>query len=575
MLLFNFFRAGNRGLITRRVVGLYRFSRKQFLVIMEGKGKSVYEEAVYALNGLQSNSAVIQKAREERSTKAYLNLVDTERHLKTLGVNLEDLDALNIIHVAGTKGKGSTCAFTEAILRKHGFKTGFYSSPHLISVNERIRINGKPISKEIFAEYFWEVYKSIQSSLKDGESMPPYFLFLTVMSFYVFIKEKIQAAVVEVGIGGLWDCTNIVRRPVAVGITTLGIDHVNILGKTIAEIAEQKAGILKPNVPAFTVPQSESAMRVLREKSEAVKCPLLLSPPVEAYENAISLGIQGIVQNVNASLALQLTNAWLRQAKGLEPLQDIYHNFSSQLINGESARIPILMADTFLINSNTREALETCVWPGRFQTVQKEKVNFFLDGAHTQQSMKYCARWFTEESQRHRENMANQTVLRVLLFNCTGERKAESLLDPLADINFDIVMFCPNRINVMKDASSDLSNFMVEPEKEIQQCVTNKEIWCHLMRSLYENELSASSASIFSPRVETITNGSVTDNTLLFSSISNALNLIFSPDSVSKSDNALTVDSSLCKLIRNADHVQVLVTGSLHLVGGVLSLIDT
>ncbi|CAL1275759.1 unnamed protein product [Larinioides sclopetarius] len=405
--------------------------------------------------------------------------------------------------------------------------------------------------------------------------MPPYFLFLTVMSFYVFIKEKIQAAVVEVGIGGLWDCTNIVRRPVAVGITTLGIDHVNILGKTIAEIAEQKAGILKPNVPAFTVPQSESAMRVLREKSEAVKCPLLLSPPVEAYENAISLGIQGIVQNVNASLALQLTNAWLRQAKGLEPLQDIYHNFSSQLINGESARIPILMADTFLINSNTREALETCVWPGRFQTVQKEKVNFFLDGAHTQQSMKYCARWFTEESQRHRENMANQTVLRVLLFNCTGERKAESLLDPLADINFDIVMFCPNRINVMKDASSDLSNFMVEPEKEIQQCVTNKEIWCHLMRSLYENELSASSASIFSPRVETITNGSVTDNTLLFSSISNALNLIFSPDSVSKSDNALTVDSSLCKLIRNADHVQVLVTGSLHLVGGVLSLIDT
>ncbi|GBN81581.1 Folylpolyglutamate synthase, mitochondrial [Araneus ventricosus] len=566
-MLSNFARAGNRCLITRRVVGLYCFSRKQSLVIMEAKGKSVYEEAVYALNGLQSNSSAIQKAREERSTKAYLNLVDTERHLKTLGVNLQDLDALNIIHVAGTKGKGSTCAFTEAILRKHGFKTGFYSSPHLISVNERIRINGKPISKEIFAEYFWEVYKSIQSSLKDGESMPAYFLFLTVMSFYIFVKEQIQAAVVEVGIGGLWDCTNIVRRPVAVGITTLGIDHVNILGETIAEIAEQKAGILKPNVPAFTVPQQESAMRVLREKAAAVKCPLLLSPPVEAYENAISLGIQGIVQNVNASLALQLTNTWLRQGKGLEPLQDIYHNFSSQLLNEES-HLPILMANTFLINSNTKR---------RFQTVKKGKVNFFLDGAHTLQSMKYCARWFAEESLRHRENTANQTVLRILLFNCTGERKAESLLDPLADISFDVVMFSPNRINVMKDASSDLSNFMVEPEKEIQQCVTNKEIWCHLMRSLYENELSASSASMFSPRVETMTNCSMTDNTLLFPSISNALNFIFSPESVSKNDkiNTSTIDSSICKLVKNADNIQVLVTGSLHLVGGVLSFIDT
>ncbi|GBM46631.1 hypothetical protein AVEN_181208-1 [Araneus ventricosus] len=138
-------------------------------------------------------------------------------------------------------------------------------------------------------------------------------------------------------------------------------------------------------------------------------------------------------------------------------------------------------------------------------------------------------------------------------------------------------MFSPNRINVMKDASSDLSNFMVEPEKEIQQCVTNKEIWCHLMRSLYENELSASSASMFSPRVETMTNCSMTDNTLLFPSISNALNFIFSPESVSKNDkiNTSTIDSSICKLVKNADNIQVLVTGSLHLVGGVLSFIDT
>ncbi|GIY67800.1 folylpolyglutamate synthase, mitochondrial [Caerostris darwini] len=211
-LLLHFSRAGNcRFLITKRVVGFDYLTKKQFFHFMDTKMKSIYEEAVYALNGLQSNSVVLQKAREERSTKAYLNLFDTERHLKTLGVEMKNLDDLNIIHVAGTKGKGSTCAFTEAILRKHGYKTGFYSSPHLISVNERIRINGKPISKDIFAEYFWKVYNGIQSSLKDGESMPPYFLFLTVMAFYVFVKEQVEAAVVEVGIGGLWDCTNIIK----------------------------------------------------------------------------------------------------------------------------------------------------------------------------------------------------------------------------------------------------------------------------------------------------------------------------------------------------------------------------
>ncbi|GFU16730.1 folylpolyglutamate synthase, mitochondrial [Nephila pilipes] len=538
---------------------------------MEAKAKSVYEEAVYALNGLQSNSSVLQKAREERSAKAYQNLIDTEKHLKTLGVKLEDLDALNIIHVAGTKGKGSTCAFSESILRKHGYKTGFYSSPHLISVNERIRINGKPISKDTFAKYFWETYRSIQLSLKEGESMPPYFLFLTVMAFYVFVKEQVEAAVIEVGVGGLWDCTNIVRKPVAVGISTLGIDHVSILGNTISEIAMQKAGILKPNVPAFTVPQQEGAMRVLYEKANTVKCPLLLTPHLEAYEKAIYLGMQGAVQNINASLALQLTNTWLTRVKCHE---DINTTYSYDVMNDEYSHVPIQMAETFCIDTETQDALENCVWPGRFQTLERGKVTFYLDGAHTLQSIKHCARWFEDLSQMHGTKMHKQSVLRILYFNCTGERKAESLLDPLADIYFDLVLFSPNRINVMKDASSDLSNFMVDPEKEIQQCVTNKEIWCHLMRSLHENELSISSTNATPIGSELRVKGMVNDNAFQFPSISDALDFIFSSETLNKAYSC-DIDSALCDLVKNADYIQVLVTGSLHLVGGVLSLIDT
>ncbi|PRD34746.1 UNVERIFIED_CONTAM: Folylpolyglutamate synthase [Trichonephila clavipes] len=571
MLLFCRISAGIRDLITKRVVEFDHFYQARSTFFMEHKVNSVYEEAVYALNGLQSNSVVLQKAREERSAKSYKNLVDTERHLKTLGVKLEDLEALNIIHVAGTKGKGSTCAFSESILRKHGYKTGFYSSPHLISVNERIRINGKPISKDAFAKYFWEVYRPVQLSLKDGESMPPYFLFLTVMAFYVFVKEQVEAAVLEVGVGGMWDCTNIVRKPVVVGISTLGIDHVSILGTTIPEIAEQKAGIFKSNVPAFTVPQPKGAMRVLCKKAHAVKCPLLLSPPLEAYEKTICLGMQGAVQNINASLALQLTNTWLKQAKCHE---DVYMTYSDDIMNEESSHIPLQMAQTFNINTETQDALENCVWPGRFQTLERGKLTFYLDGAHTLQSIRHCARWFEDLSEMHKINMQKQTVLRILYFNCTGERKAESLLDPLADICFDLVIFSPNHINVMKDASSDLSNFMVDPEKEIQQCVINKEIWCHLMRSLYENELSISSGNASSIGSGLRTKATVNDNALQFPSISNALDFIFSSESLNKAHSS-DISSALYDLVKNADHIQVLVTGSLHLVGGVLSLIDT
>lgn len=102
-----------------------------------------------------------------------------------------DLDRLNIIHVSGTKGKGSTCAFTESLLRYLGYRTGFYSSPHLVAVRERLRLDGVPLAEDVFTRYFWDVY----DALRDGclaEEMPPYFKFLTVMSFYVFLQEKVK-----------------------------------------------------------------------------------------------------------------------------------------------------------------------------------------------------------------------------------------------------------------------------------------------------------------------------------------------------------------------------------------------
>ncbi|KHJ87024.1 hypothetical protein OESDEN_13209 [Oesophagostomum dentatum] len=170
---------------------------------------SPYEAAILLLNSLQSNAANLQKIREKRDLLQETNLPDMISKLMKCGIELDDLDRLNVIHVSGTKGKGSTCAFVESILRNVGFRTGLYTSPHLVHARERIRINGKPISETLFAKHFFTVYNKLKKECP--EDMPPYFKFLTILSFHVFLQEGVDVAIVEVGIGGEYDATNVVQ----------------------------------------------------------------------------------------------------------------------------------------------------------------------------------------------------------------------------------------------------------------------------------------------------------------------------------------------------------------------------
>eukprot|EP00887_Chlorella_sp_A99_P007527 scaffold2.g7527.t1 len=301
-------------------------------------------------------------------------------YLQRLSLERE-LPRLSVIHVAGTKGKGSTCAMVESMLRACGYHTGLYTSPHLVDVRERIRIDGELVDRPTFLRNLWWCYDTLRGgSAPEGASMAAYFRFLTLLGFRIFLEQQasgsVDVAVLEVGIGGRLDATNCVPRPVACGVAPLGYDHMELLGDTLPQvgarlaslcplrsnmqqIATEKAGIFKPDCPAFTVPQPEDALAALRAKAEQVGAPLAVVRPWESYANASSLrlGLAGEHQKVNAALALALVAAW--EASTPE----------AAARNGGAAARRAAQLAAGVIPAEYAAGLERVHWPGRSHIV--------------------------------------------------------------------------------------------------------------------------------------------------------------------------------------------------------------
>uniref|UniRef100_A0A672PSP0 Folylpolyglutamate synthase n=1 Tax=Sinocyclocheilus grahami TaxID=75366 RepID=A0A672PSP0_SINGR len=496
-----------------------------------------YQDAVCTLNTLQTNASALEQVKRERG-HPQLQLQAMRGFLQRAGLKV-------------SASQGSTCAFTEQILRNYGFRTGFYSSPHLVQVRERIRINGQPIGKELFTKYFWQVYCRLEET-KDahGGSMPAYFRFLTILAFHIFLQEKVDLAVFEVGIGGAYDCTNIIRRPWVCGISSLGIDHTSILGDTIEKIAWQKGGIFKPGVPAFTVKQSDGPKMVLQERAEEIGCSLSVCPDLEEYqsEDSLRLGLAGHHQRSNASLALQLSHTWLQR------------HFLTVEFSGVSP------APAFQPSPAMIKGLAETEWPGRNQTLKHGPVTYFLDGAHTTRSMQACVHW---ELLRSRG-----PVVRVLLFNATGERDCGAMLKLLVPCLFDFAVFCPNITEAIATCNADQQNFNVSVENMLTRCLDNQQSW----RVLNGQEEK--------PEAELLIGGGLPlvaerhRDTLVFPCILSALQWISQGrDSVLSDPNKCVIPvkpsiNAKAALLREAVNIHVLITGSLHLVGGALKHLD-
>ncbi|NWT85574.1 FOLC protein, partial [Lanius ludovicianus] len=463
------------------------------------------------------------------------------------------------------------------------------SSPHLVQVRERIRINGQPISKDLFNKYFWLVYNRLEET-KDPvhASMPAYFRFLTIMAFHVFLQEKVDLAVVEVGIGGTYDCTNIIRTPVVCGVSSLGIDHTSILGDTMEKIAWQKGGIFKPGVPAFTVAQPERPLEVLRERAQERKCPLYLCPELDEFEEGcrvLELGLAGAHQRSNAALALQLARTWL-QRRGCQALGELKDVPPSTELVGR----PVPLAPAFRLTDAMIQGLRDTEWLGRTQVLSHGPVTWYLDGAHTTSSIQACVRWF-HQAALNQDKPHDGSEVRVLLFNATGDRDTAALLKLLVPCHFDYAVFCPNFMEVSVANNADQQNFNVTLENALTRCLENQRTWTRLLEEkagqdpwlpsplwvggLLQPAPARGSLLLVPPAPRPLNSPA-----LVFPCLAQALRWVAQgrdPHLAAPTASGAhphPAASSGAVLLREAAVVHVLVTGSLHLVGGALRLLN-
>lgn len=204
-----------------------------------------------------------------------MNLDATRRLMELAGDPHERITA---VHIAGTKGKGSVAAMIESTCRAAGLRTGLFTSPHLVSWRERIRIDGRCVGEEQVAQLATEVRPMVEQVEAEGLRGPSFFEALTAMGMLAFARADLDLCVLETGLGGRLDATNVIT-PVLSVITTLGLDHTRVLGDTLPEIATQKAGIIKAGVPVVVAPQPESIERLMRRTASGVDAPIHFARP--------------------------------------------------------------------------------------------------------------------------------------------------------------------------------------------------------------------------------------------------------------------------------------------------------
>ncbi len=303
--------------------------------------------------------------------KADFNLDRMHALLVELG---DPQDQYPIIHVAGTKGKGSVCALCASALQAAGYKTGLYTSPHLLDYTERIQINGQPVSHVELAQLVEQVKPAVAKIPKLTT-----FEITTAIGFLYFAQQKVDAAVIEVGLGGRLDATNVVMPKVAV-ITSLSYDHMAVLGNTLTLIAGEKAGIIKPGVPLVSAPQKDEALEVLVKIVKERNAPMTLVGRDVTFKS-LNHSLDG--QSLQLSVISDQHSSFILRPSSLQlklPLLGIH-----QVDNAATAYAALKAGGFEMSDRDIQKGFAEVKWPARFEVVRREPPVIF-DSAHNQDS---------------------------------------------------------------------------------------------------------------------------------------------------------------------------------------------
>ncbi|WP_083994208.1 bifunctional folylpolyglutamate synthase/dihydrofolate synthase [Streptococcus pneumoniae] len=382
-----------------------------------------------------------------------------ERMVELLALRGNPHLKLKVLHIGGTNGKGSTIAFLKKMLEKLGLRVGVFSSPYLIHYTDQISINGESIS-----EARLEALMADYQSLLEGEAVANLqgtteFEIITALAYDYFASEQVDVAIMEVGMGGLLDSTN-VCQPILTGITTIGLDHVALLGDTLEAIAEQKAGIIKQGMPLVTGRIAPEALTVIDRIAEGKDAPRL------AYGTDYRVRHQ---ESVVTGEVFDYTSA-VRQGRFQTSLLGLYQI--------ENAGMAIALLDTFCqedgrelaSNDFLGQALEETSWPGRLEIVSRDPL-MILDGAHNPHAIKALLVTLQERfADYHKE----------ILFTCIKTKALEDMLDLLGampDTELTLTHFADSRAtdeSVLKEAAKSRNLSYQDWHDFLEQNVTDK-----------------------------------------------------------------------------------------------------